>query len=248
MKNLKMTLHDAHLHIKNDRLVHVLKEAHIECIANAANDEEYHFLKQMQKEYKGITISFGIHPWNSETYTFEQMLPYLNEACIIGEIGMDKVWCDCDLQKQQSLFEQQLAFASNHHKPVILHTKGMEKEILSCIKKYPNTYLVHWYSCDQYLQEYIDYGCYFTIGASVMMDEAVYQVALEVPLQRMLLESDGIDALSWAFDKVMSEEDYVAYLHQHLQLLATLRHVNYDDLLRQLHNNYHRFINSKECI
>ncbi len=35
------------------------------------------------------------------------MLPLLKKAPIIGEIGMDSVWCDLDLNIQKEVFEKQ---------------------------------------------------------------------------------------------------------------------------------------------
>ena len=57
------------------------------------------------------------------------MLPLLKQASIIGEIGMDSVWCDVDLEIQKEVFEKQLQLAKEWDKPVILHTKGQEKTI-----------------------------------------------------------------------------------------------------------------------
>ena len=77
----------------------------------------------------------------------------------IGEIGLDNVWCTVDLGVQRTVFERQLAFAQQLGKPVVLHTKGMEREILDTIRYYPKRYLVHWYACPHWLQDYIDLGC-----------------------------------------------------------------------------------------
>ena len=61
-----------------------------------------------------------------------QYLPDMKEltACdFIGEIGMDNVWCQVPESVQRSVFARQLEIAEELHKPVLLHTKGMEREI-----------------------------------------------------------------------------------------------------------------------
>ena len=230
------------LHIHDEAFVQEMKKHNISCIANAATKDEYAFLKEMQQIYEGIHISFGIHPWNAEKQTFEEELASLEETSFIGEIGMDNVWCDCSIAKQKKILQEQLAYASKHHKPVILHTKGMEEEIATCIKEYPNHYLVHWYSCMDHLQTYIDLGCYFTIGVSFMQDEAVKQVALKAPSNRILLESDGLGAVEWAMNRKIDVKDYYHILETSLENLAKLRNVGIDDLYTQMNQNYEEFI------
>ena len=48
------------------------------------------------------------------------MLPMLKETKIIGEIGLDSVWCKTDEALQYSVFEQQLTFAPVSYTHLIL--------------------------------------------------------------------------------------------------------------------------------
>lgn len=155
-----------------------------------------------------IVPTFGLHPWQSAAYSFDDMKPFLEKADIIGEIGMDNVWCDIPLARQQMIFEEQLAFASAHKKPVILHTKGQEMEIAKLIRHYPNRYLVHWYSDLNGLEAYLEQDCYFTLGPDLKKNPAVCQVLEAAPLNRVLVETDGWSAVEWAFE---GDCDYPAY-------------------------------------
>lgn len=235
-------LHDAHVHIECDALVDEMKLHQIEAIANASNLKEYQDLKKLKKRWNHLFISAGIHPWNTDKMNFEDMKTVLEEALIIGEIGLDDVWCECDVNRQKQIFEQQLAYASQAHKPVILHLKGMEKEALSFLKKYPNHYLVHWYSCNEYLKDYIDLDCYFTIGPSIGIDEAVNQVACQIPLNRMLIETDGINAAAWADGKPKTVKDYSNILIRSIEEIVRIRNIETETLQSQLQNNFHQFL------
>ena len=86
---------------------------------------------------------------------------YFSECPVIGEIGMDSVWCNVPLAVQEKVFTEQLAVAAQLDKPVILHTKGQEKRIASLIAGYPNTYLVHWYSDPVFPKSFLELDCYF---------------------------------------------------------------------------------------
>lgn len=91
------------------------------------------------------------------------------ERCsVIGEIGMDSVWCDIPLDIQRAVFVQQLKIAGKLNKPVILHTKGQEREIAELIQDFPGKVCVHWYSGDiETLEKFIQKDCYFTLGPDV---------------------------------------------------------------------------------
>ena len=129
---------DAHMHMEEAYPAEILKEQDIACIANAATPEEYKNLRKLQEKNPFLWISAGIHPWKVDEVHWDAMLPILEEVDIIGEIGLDSVWCNTDMTLQSRLFEQQLAFAQRYQKPVILHLKGREKEALEYLRRYEN--------------------------------------------------------------------------------------------------------------
>lgn len=235
-------LHDAHLHIHDEELIKEMKLHDIETIANASSLKEYAYLKELQKKWSKLHISAGIHPWDADKKSWEDMSLALEEALIIGEIGLDHVWCTCDLNKQIEIFRKQLSYAFQAHKPVILHLKGMEKEALPILKEYPNVYLIHWYSCENYLEEYIELGCYFTIGPSVGMDKAVDQVALKAPLDHILIETDGLDAVTWVDGVPRKNSDYVSILENSIEKISSLRMIDKEKLKKQVNMNFQKFL------
>lgn len=226
---------DGHIHVTAEILPY-LKD--VQCIANADCPEEYSFLK-----HSGLpVISAGIHPWKADVTAWEAMEPILRDAPVIGEIGMDSAWCSVDLDIQRTVFRRQLVLAAQMHKPVILHTKGMEREILEMIREYPNRYLVHWYACGEHLQGYVDLGCWFTVGPDVLLEADVETLAKTVPIDRILIESDGIDGISWGQGITLSPADYPAAMERHLQTVAGLRGMNADALLAQMERNLAEFL------
>ena len=170
------------------------------------------------------------------------MLPFLKETRILGEIGLDSVWCKTDKALQYAVFEQQLSFAQEHRLPVILHLKGMEKEALELLRRYENRYLVHWYSCGSWLQEYIDMGCWFTIGPSLPFDETVQQVAAAVPLKRLLVETDGISACTWCEQREVLPDEHGAILKRSMAQISEMRNIPYHQLEQQMQKNCEAFL------
>lgn len=224
-------IYDAHAHLGTEAERRIRRQTPVVSMICAQEPKEAAFLQQLVSEEEKtlkkktklaegknsnaedgccnwIVPTFGLHPWQSATYSFDDMKPFLEKTDIIGEIGMDNVWCDIPLARQQMIFEEQLAFASAHKKPVILHTKGQEMEIAKLIRRYPNRYLVHWYSDLNRLEAYLEQDCYFTLGPDLKKNPAVRQVLEAAPLNRILVETDGWSAVEWAFE---GDRDYPTY-------------------------------------
>lgn len=226
---------DGHVHVTAELLPHLRD---VRCIANADCKEEYDFLKSSGMPL----ISAGVHPWKADVTPWADMEPILREVPVIGEIGLDSAWCSVDMDVQRAVFHRQLALAAALQKPVILHTKGMEREILETVRQVPNRYLVHWYACGEWLEEYIDLGCYFTVGPDVGIDQDVEHLARTVPLEKLLIESDGIEGIAWGQNRELTAAEYPAAMQRHLETVAKLRGMDADDLLRQMERNLDTFL------
>ena len=226
---------DAHLHVTAELLPYLKS---VRCIPNADSPAEYASLKS----WNFPVISAGIHPWKADVTAWEAMLPILREVPIIGEIGLDSEWCSVDMDVERQTFRRQLELAAALRKPVILHTKGMEAEILDTIRKYPNRYLVHWYDCDKHLTDYIALGCFFTVGPDVTDSPNVQQLTRTVPIDRLLIESDGLEGIAWAQRKALSPSVYPAAMDELLRTVARFRGLSPDALLGQMAKTLDSFI------
>lgn len=235
-------LSDAHIHL-SDFAARFLAEHKVLTIVSTATPEECETALQLAAANPHVFVSCGIHPWHLPTDD-SAMLQSMKKIAIIGEIGLDNVWCTTDTIAQRQAFERQLAFAGERQRPVVLHIKGMEQEALEILRRHPNTYHVHWYSCAEYLDGYLALGCYMSVGPFPSIDPAVAAVAERTPLDRLLIETDGIDAVRWATGRDVSEDDYPAVLIQIASEIAEIRHMTTEDVLRQTRDNLWRFIHS----
>lgn len=236
---------DAHIHL-SDFAERFLAENAVPTIISCATPAECARAAAFAQDRAHVFVSCGIHPWMVDRTDPALMQPWLERAAIIGEIGMDSVWCQTDLALQRQRFEAQLAFASAAHKPVVLHTKGMEGEILALIRQYPNTYHVHWYSATDHLGDYLALGCYMSIGSFPSIDPAVAAVAARTPLDRLLIETDGIDAVRWALGRDVAEADYPAVLRQIAREIAEIRGLSEDAVLAHTRENLLRFAGAEQ--
>lgn len=228
-------MHDAHFHF-SDEIIRLQDKHNIPSLCNAADLKEW---KHIEKSH--VPCSCGIHPWTADHVSLKEMRPLLEQANIIGEIGMDSCWCSVDPAIQKKVFTEQIKYAYANKKPVILHTKGQEKEILDIIREYPNTYIAHWYSCSQYIEEYNEIASYFTIGPSVVRDQAVANVVRTVPIQKLLIESDGIDAVEWA----VGHRNYIEALKNSIETIAAIKGLSVAGTEKILDANFERMINRR---
>ena len=187
-------------------------------------------------------LSFGLHPWYAEKYSFEEMEPFLHAAKIIGEIGLDNIWCSVPMKKQKSILQLQLALAKQKGCPIILHTKGMELEIAHLIKNINVCKIIHWYSCHNYIEEYIKQDAYFTVGPDIWENQLVQEVVKKVPISRLLLETDGLAALEWVLKRSCSADDIPFVLENSINYLELAKRMSTEEIKNHITENENRII------
>ena len=213
-------LFDAHTHLNAESLK-ALKNLHQ--LAVASTPADCAFLERAAGGNPRLYWAAGVHPWQSGAVEVDALLPWLERADAIGEIGMDSLWCQVEKAKQLRVFRRQLALGEKLQKPLILHTKGCEEEILQEIQGITQPILVHWYSEIRHLEGYLEKGCYFTIGPDIENNKAVENLAQKVPLNRLLVETDGAGAVSWAQNRPVTPEEIPAVLAHSLDIIARIR-------------------------
>jgi TatD DNase family protein len=204
---------DAHAHVDRyaSRLVealHQINAHHILTIGVSMDIESYSRTVEIAKSTRYLIPTFGIHPWEAHRYCdkLDEIEPYLKATPIVGEAGLDFYWVeDKSLYAcQVAVFEHQCELAGRLSKPMNLHTKGAETEVLKAIRKFDiATPIIHWYSGPtELLDSYLRAGCYFTIGVEVFSSARIQQIAKLIPADRMLLETDNPGGYEWLTNQI----------------------------------------------
>jgi TatD DNase family protein len=204
---------------------------------------EWEFLRSVGKP---VLTSFGIHPWYSDRYEPEDYRRYFTQCDVIGETGMDSVWCEVPLQVQRRVFERQLELAAELKKPVILHTKGQEREIAEMIRDFPQKVCVHWYSGDlETFERFRELDCYFTLGPDLASDpEMRYHDMLKaLPPERLFVETDGISAVAWARGVLhLGPEEIPGVLTESMTAAAAAKRMPVQEIERRMLRNLREFL------
>lgn len=251
----KIPFVDAHAHIYRKEKAAGSEELlcrsdrNVQTVFNASDPDEWQFLSGF---IKPDSLSFGIHPWNSDRWDPVEWKSLYRKCRWIGEIGMDTLWCDIAEEKQQAVFEAQLEIAAEMKKPIVLHTKNCEARIADILREFPCRMLVHWYSGNrQDLKRFLDLGCWFTLGP----DTGLYRPQKEqliltyVPEDRILTETDGIGAVRWAYEEAAlpepeynSEYDMIpAVLQASLHAFGCHHGLTEEEAIRRIYRNFRAF-------
>lgn len=240
-------------------------DAGIYTFFSTCTPDELQFMHRLRKKVSdtndpGFSITFGIHPWYADQWDPEDYLDYFRDCPMIGEIGMDSLWCNVPLERQQKVLEKQLTIAYDLKKPIVLHTKGCEPQISQIIQDYPWSVLIHWYSGDpESLFTLIDQGCFFTLGPDTGLSGggAKNRLLLEnVPLDHLFLETDGLDAIRWAYGELHPERFFTVNELNKIPDLSLIRKIlkssgtciakhyaiNEEEISVQMEHNLHTFL------
>jgi len=189
-----------------------------------------------------FTPCCALHPWKAADFPPEAMLPFLEMCPVVGETGLDSVWCDTPMTAQTEVFLWHLDYAQRAGKPVVLHTKGREREAAQILRRYSMPKVVHWYSCEEAPGDYLEQGCYFTIGPDAETNPTVRRVAALAPLDRLLTETDGLNAVTWALGRNVEPEELPAVLRSELCVIAGEKKLPVETVARAVERNYHHLL------
>lgn len=153
---------------------------------------------KLSKLYDIVYAAVGIQPSEAENLqeNWLQLISDMlhNEKVIaVGEIGLDYHWetpLPC-IQKQ--VFEAQLVLAQQRDLPVIVHSRDATADTLELLKKHRPNGVLHCFSGSvETAHEILDLGMYIGFTGVVTFKNArkSLEVAADIPLDRILLETD----------------------------------------------------------
>jgi len=190
-----------------------------------------------------IIPTFGIHPWEAARYTdrLHELDGYLEETPVIGEAGRDFHYVkDRDLfPGQLKVFEYECSWAQRLSKPMNLHTRGADQEVLEMLTRYRiGRSIIHWYAGpNSLIESYLAAGCYFTVGVDVLNPRKSPGIAAILPVERMLLETDNPDGYRWLAKEIGMPD----LLLKILEKVALIKGMTTSELEKRLWRNWQDF-------
>lgn len=200
---------DSHAHYDSNQfnadreelLSKVLPEADVVGVINMGSDFPGCFdTLKLVEEYDYIYGAAGIHPECAKDLP-EDWLSQIEEMVqrpkmvAVGEIGLDYHWLDaCPKDRQQEVFEAQLALANRLGMPVSVHDREAHADTMAMLQAYRPRGVMHCFSGSvEMARELLKLDMYIGLGGVVTFKNSRHavEVAAEIPLDRLLLETDA---------------------------------------------------------
>ncbi|SDF22213.1 TatD family hydrolase [Sporomusa acidovorans] len=201
-------LFDSHAHIDDNRfdadraaVITRAREAGLVGIVNAGACMESSARSiALAAEHAFIYAAVGVHPHDAEgtrEEDYEKLASWTTKPKVvaIGEIGLDYYYDLSPREIQQQVFIRQLDVARQCNKPVIIHDRDAHGDLLTIIKKEARglTGVLHCYSGSwEMAKEILKLGFYISFAGPITYakDGKLKEVAANVPLERLLVETD----------------------------------------------------------
>jgi TatD DNase family protein len=246
---------DAHAHLDWyteawPEALNQIEKHRILTMAVAMDVPSYQKTLELARSCPLIIPAFGIHPWEAARYTdrLHELDGYLEETPVIGEAGLDFHYVkDRDLYPGQlKVFEYECCWAQRLSKPMNLHTRGADREVLEMLTRYRiGRSIIHWYAGPHSLIEsYLAAGCYFTVGVDVLNPRKAPGIAAILPVERMLLETDNPDGYRWLAKEIGMPD----LLLKILEKVAVIKGMTTSELESRLWRNWQDFFGEQRDV
>jgi len=159
---------------------------------------------ELAEKYDHIYFAVGVHPYHAAYYDRSELLPFVtHEKCVaIGECGLDyfrlpeeKEAIEAEKKLQKEVFVDQILWAKELGKPLIVHIRDASLDSLELLEKYagPRGGVLHCYNADEQLLKLAKRNFYFGIGGVLTFKNArkLIQVYPRIPPERLLIETDA---------------------------------------------------------
>ncbi|HAM39581.1 MAG: hypothetical protein A2474_03180 [Elusimicrobia bacterium RIFOXYC2_FULL_34_12] len=193
---------------------------------------------ELCKKYSNIFCSFGIHPHDAERYTDYIHLISDEKVVAVGECGLDYHRDSFDKKIQAEIFEKQLEIAKKFNKPVIVHSREAEEDSYNILSRYKDLKgVIHCFSSTPgYAEKFLSLGFYLGIDCPVTYPKAdnLKKVVKQVPIERILLETDAPYLPPQKFRGKRNEPSYIKYIAEEI---AKIKNIPIDAVSEITDNN-----------
>ena len=196
--------------------------------------------KKLAEKYDYIYFAAGIHPENMDEVCCTDFIKEMSghEKCVaVGEIGLDYYFDSSSTEKQKQVFEKQLILSKELNLPVIVHDRDAHADTLELLKKHRPKGVVHCFSgSPETAKEIVSLGMYIGIGGVITFKNAkrLPEVAKELPLDRLLLETDCPYLAPEPFRGKLCNSAMIEYTAKRL---AEIRNISYEEVLEATFEN-----------
>lgn len=253
-----ISIFDSHAHYDdvafNDDRESVIKELTENGVIGVINCgsslEGARYSYRLASEYDIFYAAVGVHPENANEFNdkvLEELKSYTKNKKVkaIGEIGLDYYWEENPPKElQQNVFRTQMKLAEEINLPVIIHDRDAHQDTLKIIKEFPKVKgVLHCFSGSvEFARECIKLGYYIGFTGVVTFKNAkkILEVAKEVPLDKILVETDAPYMTPVPYRGKRNQSSYIKYV---IEKIAEIRETTPENISSITIDNTKRLFN-----
>ena len=257
-------LFDTHCHLNHDELYPRIEEV----IAAAQKTGVKKFLVvgydketslraiEIAHQYPFCYAAIGFHPteiFDLSEEDYEEVMKHADDPKVvaIGEIGLDYHWIKENDKReiQKQYFIRQIEFANEHHLPICIHNRDSNEDCFNILRDHRPLFgaVLHCYSGSvEMMKELVKFdGFYISLGGPVTFTNAKTPkaVAEEVPLERLLVETDSPYLTPHPYRGMENQPKYLCLVSEEI---ANLRQMSRKHLEDVVYKNSLRVFNIKD--
>lgn len=213
-------------------------------------EESIPSIMKMCEEHPGVCFPMvGLHPTElGDDYkrTLERMYNILkNESryIAVGEVGLDFYWDDTRKKEQLEAFDAQIEWAAETGLPLAIHSRSAFNELYDVMEAHRSKGLTGVFHCfsgnEDEARKLLSFdGFCLGIGGVVTYKKSILPAVFkDVPLERVLLETDSPYLPPVPFRGKRNESAYVPYI---AEFLAGVYGCSIDEVARVTTSNAYR--------
>jgi len=230
-------------------------------VVSGANPEANRKILELTKKYPILKASFGLYPIDAvinefkdlnddyprkiEAFDYKEELSWIKkhrDVCIsIGEVGLElqviKGHKDFDKIKEAQIkvFEDSIKLAHELDKPLVIHTRGGELEVLDILDRCKHGYIVlHCFGGKKSLiKRAADNGYYFSVPAVIKRLQHFQTLVEMVDLKQLLTETDAPYLAPVAGER-SEPKDVLGTITE----IARIKNLSDEEVAKQIWENY----------
>jgi TatD DNase family protein len=209
------------------------------------------------RAYPWCYAAVGVHPHNAKDMDEDALiilrgLARKAKVVALGEIGLDYYRNLSTREEQQHWFRRQISLALELGKPIIIHDRDANDDVLGILKeegvfrRSPVGLLLHCFSGSRELAlQYVKLGAMISIAGPVTYKNArkAAEVAESVPQERLLIETDAPYLTPEPFRGKPNSSPLIAYTAARI---AEIRGIPTETLARATLENARKFFGITE--
>ena len=195
---------DIHAHLdfpdifpKIDEVMENAKKVDVKIILTNSVDKKTNRISlELAEKFPEVKACLGFYPPEKEIKSFEEEIEFIKEnkdkIIAIGEIGMDFKIAD-NKEYQENVFRKQLQLAKEIGKPVIIHSRKAESDVIDVLENEEMKKVVmHCFGGKKNLiKKAADLGYYFSIPTNVVRSRQIQEIIKIVPINQLFAETDS---------------------------------------------------------